>query len=281
MKRAGVALFLSVFLSCSKVQQVSTTDPDSQQRSPSQVAQAELQNVRTGKEWMLLGVGPPEEATKATLGSPMHVYFAKADELAAYKGGDLRGILHETDDLVFPVLVDGKGRLLIEVGQRGGEWTTIRDGYQDSATSLITCDKTHQYTTPAAEDHCSSKQGRPAASIFVKISSLNESNLLLTGATQTAGPGGSYEAVPVPDLNSVIEVVQLNGKPLVNKDGQAKGVPGTDTNWVLHSGAVYGVSAKELDQGPGAALPNPAQDFFKAMAPAAKQALNSPDHGPA
>ena len=201
--RYAVTALLMFLAACSDYHSPQQVNSDQSNQSPTQVAVHELENVRGSTQWTLLGLGPMEDAGKAALGKPLRVYFAKSDELGNYAGGDLDRILHKTDDLVFPVLVHGEGRLLIQVGNRGGKWTVIRDGYQDSAPAFVTSEKTW------------SGAPIPTVSIFIKLSSLNESNLLLTSKAKVTGPGGGNEPIATPDLNAVIQVMQLNGEPLI------------------------------------------------------------------
>jgi hypothetical protein len=73
------------------------------------------------------------------------------------------------------------------------------------------------------------------------------------------------------------------GKPLVsNKTDQKAGKLKSDhLDWIMRFDKVYGSRRMISNPGPGAAPVNPAQDFFKAMAPAAKQAVTQSEHGPA
>jgi hypothetical protein len=271
-----IILVLLCLTSCSNTQK---SPPKSEHNaSPDEVAQNELNAIRTGAQWTILGLGSPQEANKATLGKPMWVYMAKANEISKYSGGKISNIVHATDDMVFPVLVDGKGRLLIEVGSRGGKWLNIRDGYQDSAASLISCGE-YRYVA-AASGVCPQAENLPTTSIFVELPSLNESDLLLTMRPQPSAPGGSASSIPVPDLDSVTKVVQLNGTPLVPKNIHPVHLP-PGTEWVMHSHRIYGLTKESYPSGPGAAPTNPAEDFFKSVAPAAKRATAEADHGPA
>lgn len=269
-RRIVIGSILTFLAACSSTPQSKQGNRGSSDQSPTQVAQAELQSIQKESNWTLLGLGSVENAHNATLGKPLRVYFAKANELGNYSGGDLSSILHETDSLVFPVLVDGKGRLLIEIRKQGNTWRAIRDGYQDSATSLVTA------------ENVSTVETGPTASIFIRLPSMNESNLLLTGRVPSPAPGGPSDSVPMPDLNNVIQVVQLNGKPVVsNQTDHQGGVTGIigNVDSIVRFDRSFG--SKTSNHGPGAAPVNPARDFFKAMAPAAKQAAAQSERGPA
>lgn len=278
--RYVVTTLLLFVAACSNSHQPQRVTSDQSDQSPTQVADHELQNVCSKTEWPLLGLGSMEDAGKATLGKPLHVYYANSNELSKFAGGDLDKILHKTDDVVFPVLVDGKGRLLIQIGNRDGKWTVIRDGYQDSAPALV------------ASENIRASENIPTASIFITLSSMNESNVLLTGKAQAAAPGSSSDSIATPDLNNVIQVVQLNGQPLIltktphearKTDGVGRPVAsGGGTNVsapAMYFDKAYGPGTP-ASLGPGAASPNPAQDFFKAIAPVAAQAAKNPAPGP-
>ena len=112
--------------------------PQTEPNTPRGVAEQQLQSLRNGEAWQLLGLKSKDEADRARLGKAAGVYVVRADELSRYNGGDLTSILHPTQNVVYPVVIDGRGRLLIEVGYRDGKWVPIRDGYQDSAEAFVT-----------------------------------------------------------------------------------------------------------------------------------------------
>jgi hypothetical protein len=222
--------------------------------TPSRVAQAELQNIRQAPNWAALGLGSPDEAGKATLGPPIAVYFARVDELSRYSGGDLRGLLHQTNNIIYPVLVGGHGRLLIEVGKENGQWKPVRDGYQDSAEPL--------------GQFINSSEG----SVFVKVPSLNESNILITGKREAA-PGASAT---------------------INEPTQVEGLSGTLQVHPLNQQSIDASEATQSRQrrrgrrgnvpfsAPGVGAPsNSAEEYFRSVAPAAKKAATSAGSGPA
>jgi hypothetical protein len=263
-----VASLSLAIVACSGSRPPAQLSGEQTDQSPTQVAESELKSVQKPTSCNLLGLGAPEEAGKATLGKPLRVYFANSNEVSNYTGGDLSKILHETDNVVFPVLVDGKARLLIEVGNQGGKWKPLRDGYQDSASSLVASEE-----VPG--------ENAPTASIFIRLPSMNDSNVVLTGKMPSPAPGASSDSIPVPDLNSVLQVVQLNGRPLASSEPGHVHVKVDHPHWILKGAyGIYG-SQTPSSAGPGGPPTNPAQDFFKAIAPAAKEVSTQSEHGPA
>jgi hypothetical protein len=220
----------------------------------------------------LLGLNSKDEADRAQLGKPVKVYIVRADELSQYKGGDLSSILHPTTNLMFPVEVDGRGRLLLEVGVRGGKWIPIRDGYQDSAPAFVDATKLDAVN-------------QNNASIFVKMSSLGEKNLLLTGSAHPNGPGAaasgvsSGDLVATPDLNGRLTVTALNRSALaVSNEGKSAGVSGS--KGVPYGGVASYGAGRVGELAPGASAPASAQTYFQGLAPTAQSVMTPKKDGP-
>jgi hypothetical protein len=70
-----------------------------------------------------LGFGSTEELANATLGDPHKVYMFRLDDLKAFKAGDdPKKILGRTNEILYPILVDGNVTSAIGFRHEKGDW---------------------------------------------------------------------------------------------------------------------------------------------------------------
>lgn len=248
--------------------------PNASGKSAQEVAEAQLKGLSHNSQWKLLGLNSSTDLSTAQLEPPAPVYFVRADELSKYKGGDLREIVHDTSNLIFPVTVGGRGRILIEVGRRQGKWIPIRDGYQDSAAAFV------------ASRSSTNADSAGRAAMFVKIGAMNESTLLISGEAQEAQPAAPGSDNVNPNVKSVnlnasaTTIIPLNqaAKAMSSQDfissRSTSAISGKASHAYAASGGKRRGSASSASSAPGASPPlSPAKNFFRQIAPAAQQAL--------
>jgi hypothetical protein len=237
------------------------------------VAEVQLKSLSRNSQWKMLGLSSADEASHAILGSPIPVFIGRADEMAKYNSGDLNEIIHPTDNVVFPVLVNGQGKMLIEVGREHDDWVPVRDGYQDSARLLVES----QLNNP----------GKKAD--FVKVGSMNESSYLIQSdyATNTGSPGGEVASSNTEGLNLGSNSVVLplnNAAQAIAETAYESPVLSKHQN-VKSTSNAFGIVVPNVlaPNAPGAAAPPTqpsAQDFFRKVAPIAQQSASHVSNGP-
>lgn len=96
------------------------------------VAQASLgtfARLLTPENAPRMGLRAPNEATQARLGAPLVDHIIGLTDLQAYDGTrDPAALLRRSDQVVYPVLVDGTPRASTIVARQGNEWRAVSFG---------------------------------------------------------------------------------------------------------------------------------------------------------
>jgi hypothetical protein len=103
--------------------------------APSEVqkaAQSGLDHFRStvpAQEMARMGLVTAEEVTAAVLGNPWNEYVILPASLQAYKSGmSISSLLTGTDNWIYPVLVNGQARTMMEVSLQNGNWEATTFG---------------------------------------------------------------------------------------------------------------------------------------------------------
>jgi hypothetical protein len=228
--------------------------------TPDEAARTELQHLRNEAvlpageaTWKFLGFSSASDLTQATLGPPTKVYAISVEALSRYQGGDVASVLQDTGDLVYPVLVNGQGRLLIEVSKQEEGWVAVHDGYQESASGLA------KAVSPHAKP-----PGEPMGFVFAKINAMKQQTLLVGGKVSVGNAPGGATATDLSNLKGELQVVPLNTTKtpaqtvytkMVGKKGPRR------TFWA---------ATEEAPGGPPPKPAVPAQEYLKGLVPAAQ-----------
>jgi hypothetical protein len=79
-----------------------------------------------------------EESRTATLGNPIRVLFVRLDELRDFSSGkDVKALLHDLGELIYPVVVNREVRTSITLGEKEGRWRFTRFGPSRLAIALL------------------------------------------------------------------------------------------------------------------------------------------------
>ena len=129
------------------------------------------------------GLTSLDDVKRLQLGEPLPVYFVASRDLANFKPGtDAGKILRKSERFLYPVMLDGKGTVVITIEKNSEKWNLVELGRQDIAGNLAKArqDKTQkQKTGPGAHQE---------NYFAVQIPTLNE--LTFLAYAPPAGPGG-------------------------------------------------------------------------------------------
>src|ERR1700733_8299053 len=93
-----------------------------------------LINERNFKEF---GLQSFEEVSDLRLGDPVPIYYVRADQLKEYQPGtDAGKLMISANRRLYPVLVNGEGKLLITIEKADTGWRMVSFGQADVAPAL-------------------------------------------------------------------------------------------------------------------------------------------------
>jgi len=147
-------------------------------------AQAGLQMLKksiTRDNYKQFGFDSLDEVSRAELGDGVPLFYVKADQLKDYAPGtDTGRLMIPTQRRLYPVIVDGVGKLVMTIESANNQWKLVDFGQQDIASSLskIKHDKISRSKGPA---------GSPQNYFAVQIRSMH---LNFLAYSPPAGPGG-------------------------------------------------------------------------------------------
>ena len=91
----------------------------------------------TSKNFHRYGLDSVEEASRLKLGQPAELLYVSNNKLSDFNSSTrLRNLFKESQTKVYPVLVDGDGRLLMKMSKYNGEWRVDSFGQRDIARNL-------------------------------------------------------------------------------------------------------------------------------------------------
>lgn len=98
-----------------------------------------------------MGVATDAELKRSTLGTPLKVYNLRLDHIQEFrKGADARKILQETNEVVYPVHVDGTVKSSLSFRNRDGKWENSSFG---GGEILLTEPVRAKHATKAKREH--------------------------------------------------------------------------------------------------------------------------------
>jgi hypothetical protein len=179
--------------------------PSSRDREAALTAQKGLANLRslvTRENFRQFGLESFDEASKLQLGNPVPLYYVRADQLKEYQPGtDAGKLMINANRRLYPVVVDGIGRLLITIEKAGDAWRMVSFGQQDIAPTL----------TKIKHDKLRRTASGPGASdtnyFAVQIPSMHLNFLAYAAAP---GPGGSEDSKRQVTLIPLVSGTQLS-----------------------------------------------------------------------
>lgn len=96
-----------------------------------------LRQLITPENYKSYGLNSMSEITQLELGSGVDVFYVFNNDLKEFRATtDLSKVIKPSQTRIYPVTVNGEGRLLITVRQREGKWRTAKFGRPDVAANL-------------------------------------------------------------------------------------------------------------------------------------------------
>src|ERR1700733_276460 len=96
-----------------------------------------LRRSITSTNYAQFGFANVEEVQHMTLGSGVPLFYVRADQLSKYTpGSDPGSLMIPTQRRLYPVLVNGSGRLIITLENQNGQWKLVSFGQQAIADQL-------------------------------------------------------------------------------------------------------------------------------------------------
>lgn len=95
-------------------------------RSANEAAKGALQTFAalvTRENYRAMGFDSPEQVRAARMGTPVQQFMIRLDELKSYEpGADLSALLHSTETLIYPVLVQGRTHSSVTLRRQDDRW---------------------------------------------------------------------------------------------------------------------------------------------------------------
>jgi hypothetical protein len=185
-----------------------------------------------------------DDVQKLQLGDPLPLFYVRADQLKDYKpGSDAGKLMISTNREIYPVVLNGTGKLLMTVAKTGDSWRAVSFGEQDVAPSFtkIKADKPKKVAT-----------GPGTAERNYFVVQVPAMHLMFLAFSPPPGPGGG------PD-----DKRQVTLTPLTSKQGLQKSVGFSDSNFL----------AKNPNFNPQNEGSKSANDVFKTLGPNATKAM--------
>jgi hypothetical protein len=143
-----------------------------------------LQRSITVENYKQFGFTSLQEAARATVGDGVPLYYVRADQLKAYTPGvDAGTLMIPTYRRLFPIIVDGIGKLVMTLEFKAGHWQLVDFGEQEIASSLS---RLKEHSTRQKSGPGSAQQNYFA----VQIPAMHLSFLAFS---PPQGPGGGLE----------------------------------------------------------------------------------------
>ena len=172
---------------------------------------ASLRSLINQTNFKQFGLDSFAQVSKMDLGEPVPVYYVRADQLKDYKPGtDAGRLMISANRRLYPVVIDGVGKLLITIEKTENGWRMVGFGQEDIAPALTKI-KRHKVERTAVGP------GASEADYFaVQIPSMHLNFLAYSPAP---GPGGSEETKRQVMLTPLASTSQL-AKSLGFKNSQ-------------------------------------------------------------
>jgi hypothetical protein len=139
-----------------------------------------LHQMVTPETYKNLGFQSVDEASRATLGAPMRVLMVPLDRLKEYQpGAKIEEMLQDTNEVRYPVSVDGQVRTSVVMRQIEGKWQVARFGRPALTQSLDLVRK--RVVTAETPAEATFEVNIPALNLYFLGREVG-SNLMLTSA---------------------------------------------------------------------------------------------------
>jgi hypothetical protein len=113
----------------------------------------QLQPLVNEQTFRQLGFASPEEVKKAQVGAPLHIYMVRLDKLKEYADKEKPDtLLSETNEVLFPVVVDGQVRTGMKLRMVDGAWRFSSFGASETTRALGAASKRAMSEAKVAED---------------------------------------------------------------------------------------------------------------------------------
>lgn len=211
-----------------------------------QQALATLRSLINPGNFKQFGLQSVDEAQRLTLETPLPLFYVRSDQLKDYKPGtDAGKLMINARRLLYPVALNGTGRIVITIEDRDGEWRLVSFGQQEIAPALTQI-KNHKV------DQLKTGPGAFEQNYFaVQVPSMHLSFLAYA---PSPGPGGNE------DLKR-----QVTLTPLTTSVDMAKSVGFSNSNFLVNN-------PKFSAEKEGAKSAN---EVFKVLAPNAGKVANA------
>jgi hypothetical protein len=231
-----LTLLVLLFVGCTQVsnhnaglQQGNKQSNDSEKtagqgRDPNEVAKEALSNLPQlidEKAYKQLGIESADSLSTAVLGEPVPVYYVRLDQLSQYESGDPGTLLNDAHRIIYPIIVQGQGRLLIVLEEKEGIWRFVKYDNPKVAKNLV-----------KVKQHKSARSGSPSSFMAIQIPGLQmltllgerpkdqatglDKDLLLTPLNDTA------DLRQNPGFRNTTNMIMLNSDFNVESEGSRK-----------------------------------------------------------
>jgi len=233
MLTLSVLLFFGITQGCNRtegLQQVNNQSSDPQKPSrqgqdPNEVAKEALSllpQLLDEKAYRQLGIETADSLSTALLGEPVRLYYVRLDQLSQFRSGDPGALLNDARRLIYPIIVQGQGRLLIVLEEKDGNWRYVKYDNPAVAKNLV-----------RIRQNKSAQSGSPPSS-FMAIQIPGLQMLTLLGERPKEQVPGSVDELLLTPLNDTADlrenpafldrqnVILLNSDFNVEREGSRK-----------------------------------------------------------
>jgi hypothetical protein len=151
----------------------------------------------------LAGFDADDDLTKAVPGTPFRMYYLSADSILSYNGNaPVESIVNESDMWYFPIIIDGKIKLMLYVGNKNGRW--MRAGLGSAGLARQIQEITRQWPLKDGFTPLIVHQ-QDVGVYFFSIPQIDNANLTETGSITPSGTSLNKRLTQLKPLRTTID----------------------------------------------------------------------------
>jgi hypothetical protein len=229
INRRQIAIVCAVVVILSVAARWWSTRDDRRARAQAKFGLTVLAKSVTPENYQEYGLKSYDEMTRVTLGAPVDVSYVSDDELTEFGSHmKLHNLITETQSRMYPVMVDGEGRVLIRVSKYPTGWNFDSLGEEDIARNLARLQHRRRGGDPAEVPQlavdvpsmhlCFAAIGKSTSDESLRLTPLNDSYLVSASGGfdrskfLTKHPGFASESRNEVDAREVFDALSIEAK---------------------------------------------------------------------